>query len=61
MGNCLSKCDNEPFTLHAPRPPTLGYTKKFVSGIEKRRVKYFATNIYKYLGCIRFIEIIKSI
>lgn len=44
MGNCLSKHDNEPFTLYAP-PLTWGYTKKSVSSIEKNCVKYVAINI----------------
>ena len=41
MGNCLSKFNDKPSTLHTP-PLTAGHLKKVASGIENNPVKYFA-------------------
>ena len=49
MGNCLSKFNDKPFTLHTP-PLTAGHLKKVVSGIRKNSVKYFASGIHRNYG-----------
>ena len=46
MGNCLSKCDNERFTLHKPQL-TSGHLKKIVNDIKKSHVKYSETSIHQ--------------
>ena len=48
MGNCLSKFNDKPFTLHTP-PLTAGHLKKLASGILKN-VKYFESDIYRNYG-----------
>ena len=46
MGNCLSKFNDKPFTLHTP-PLTAGHLKKVASGIRKNSVKYFASGVHQ--------------
>ena len=60
MGNCLTKFNNKPFTLHTP-PLTAGYLRKVASGIQKNSVKYFASCIHQNYGYERFTQSIKSI
>lgn len=43
-GNCFTKCDNKPFTLHTS-PLTSGHLKKEATGMQKSHVKYFAGDI----------------
>ena len=59
MGNCLSKFNDKPFTLHTP-PLTAGHLKKVVSGIRKNSVKYFASGIHRNYGYERLAQSIKS-
>ena len=59
MGNCLSKFNDKPVTLHTP-PLTAGHLKKVVSGIWKNSVKYFASGIHWNYGYERLTQIIKS-
>ena len=59
MGNCLSKFNDKPFTLHTP-PLTAGNFKKVASGIRKNSVKYFASGIHRNYGHEKFTESIKS-
>ena len=58
MGNCLSKCDNEPFSAHCWTPVTSRHLKKVMSGVWKNPVKFFATGIHRnfimeYLGLLK--------
>ena len=46
MGNCLSKFNDKPFTLHM-LPLTAGHLKKVTSGIRKNPVKYFASGVHQ--------------
>ena len=55
MGNCLSKCDNEPFHAHYWTPVTPGHLKDVISGVWKNRVKFLVKGIHRnpiidYLG-----------
>ena len=59
MGNCLSKINDKPFTLHAPSL-TAGHLKKAASGIRKNPVKYFASGIHQNYGYERFTQSVKS-
>ena len=59
MGNCLSKFNDKPFTVHTP-PLTAGNLKKVASGIRKNSVKYFASGIHRNYGYEKFTESIKS-
>ena len=49
MGNCLSKFNDKPFSLHTP-PLTAGHLKKVASGIQKNLVKYFASGVHRNYG-----------
>ena len=59
MENCLSKCNDKPFTLHTP-PVTSGHLKKAISGVWKNPVKYLATGVHQKYGYERFTQSIKS-
>ena len=59
MGNCLSKFNDKPFTLHTP-PLTARHLKMLASGIRKNPVKYFASGIHRNYGYERFTQSIKS-
>ena len=59
MGNCLSKCNDKPFTLHTP-PVTSGHLKKVISGRQKNPVKYFATGVHRKHEDERLTQSIKS-
>ena len=59
MENCLSKCNDKPFTLHTP-PLTSGNLKKVASGIRKDPVKYLATGVYHKYGYEIFTQSIES-
>ena len=58
MGNCPSKCDDKPFTLHTP-PLTTGYIKKMAGSIRKNPIMYFASGMHRNFGYERFIQSIK--
>ena len=60
MGNCLSKCDNEPFTLLA-LPLSSAYTKKLACGIEKTRVRCFAIHMHQHLRYIDSHRVLKAV
>ena len=47
MGNCLSKCDNETFTLYTTSL-TSGHHKKIKKDIQKNNVKIIVSGIQKY-------------
>ena len=59
MGNCLSKFNDKPFTLHTP-PLTAVHLKKVASGIRKNPEKYFASGIHRNYEYERFTQSIKS-
>ena len=59
MGDCLSKFNDKPFTLHTP-PLTAEHLKKAASGIPKNSGKYFASGIHRNYGYERFTQSIKS-
>ena len=59
MGNCLSKFNDKPSTLHTP-PLTAGHLKKVASGIENNPVKYFALGAHRNHGYEKFTQSIKS-
>ena len=59
MGNCLSKFNDKPFTLHTP-PLTAGYLKKLASGIRKNPVKSFVSGVHRNHGYEIFTQSIKS-
>ena len=59
MGNCLTKFNNKPFTLHTP-PLTAGHLKKAASGIRKNSVMYFASGIHQNYGYEKLTQSIKS-
>ena len=59
MGNCLSKFNDKPFTLHTP-PLTAGNLKKVASGIRKNSAKYFASGIHRNYGYEKFTQSIKG-
>ena len=59
MGNCLSKFNDKPFTLHTP-PLTAGHLKKVASGIRQNSIKYFVSYIHWNYGYARFTQSIKS-
>ena len=59
MGNCPSRFNDKPFTLHTP-PLTAGYLKKVASGIRKNPVKYFASGVHRNYGYEKFTQSIKS-
>ena len=59
MGNCLSKFNDKPFTLHTP-PLTAGHLKKVASGIRKNPEKYFASAIHRNYEYERFTQSNKS-
>ena len=59
MGNCLSKFNDKPFTLHTP-PLTSGHLQKVGSGIQNNPVKYFAIGVHQKYGYERFTQSIKS-
>ena len=49
MGNCLSKFNDKPFTLHTPQL-TAGHLKKVASGIRTNSVMYLASGIHRNYG-----------
>ena len=49
MGNCPSKLNDKPFSLHTP-PMTAGHLKEVASSIRKNPVKYFASGIHRSYG-----------
>ena len=55
MGNCLSKFNDKPFTLHTPSL-TAGHLKTVVIGIRKNPVKNFASGIHRNYGYERFTQ-----
>ena len=59
MGNCLSKFNDKPFTLHTP-PLTAGHLKKVGSGIQKNPLKYFTSGVHRNYGYEKFTQSIKS-
>ena len=59
MGNCIPKFNDKPFTPHA-LPLTSGYLKKVASGIQKKPLKYFATDVHQKYGYERLTQSIKS-
>ena len=59
MGNCLSKFNDKPFTLHTP-PLTDGHLKKVASSTRKNPVKYFASGVLRNHGYEKLTENIKS-
>ena len=59
MGNCLSKFNDKPSTLHTP-PQTSGHLKKVESGIRKNTVKYFARGVHQKYGYERITQSIKN-
>ena len=58
MGNCLSKFNDKPFTLHTPLL-TAGHLKKVASGIRKNPVKYFASGVHQNHGYEKLTQSIK--
>ena len=56
MGNCLSKFNDKPFTLHTP-PLIAG---QVASGTRKNPVKYFASGLHRNYAHERFTQSIKS-
>ena len=51
MGSCISKSnDDKSFILLQDRPLASGHLKKLMSGIQKNRVKYFASGVHKEYG-----------
>ena len=59
MGNCPSKFDDKPFTLHTP-PLTTGNLKKVASSIRKNPIMYFASGMHRNYGYERFTQSIKG-
>ena len=59
MGNCLSKFNDKPFTLHIP-PLTAGHLKKVASGIQKNPVKYFVSGIHRNYRYKKLTQSIKN-
>ena len=59
MRNCLSKFNDNPFTLHTP-PLTPGHLKKVASGIRKNLVKYFSSGVHQNHGYENLTQNIKS-
>ena len=59
MGNCLSKFNDKPFTLHTT-PLTAEHFKKVVSDIQKNPVNYFALSLHQNQGYERFTQSIIS-
>ena len=59
MGNCLSKFNDKPFTLHTPQS-VAGHIKKVASGIRKNPVKCFESGKHRNCGYERFTQSIKS-
>ena len=59
MGNCLSKCNDKPFSACCSwTPVTSGRPKKAPSAIRKDPVKFFATGLHRnpmmeYLGLLK--------
>ena len=49
MRNCLSKFNDEPFTLQ-DTPLSSGHLKRLLYGVQKNRVKYFASGVHKEYG-----------
>ena len=61
MGNCLSKFnDDKSFTLLQDRPLASGHLKNLLSGVQKNRVKYFASGVHREYGHQRITQCIKS-
>lgn len=58
MENCLSKCNNDTFTLYTP-PLTSVYLKKIASGI-KSHVKHIFSSMHKNYEYEMFTQSIKS-
>ena len=59
MRNFLSKFNDKPFTLQYT-PSTSGHLKKFLNGVRKNRVKYFASGVHQEYGYERITQSIKS-
>ena len=60
MGNCLSKFNGKPFTLHTSSL-TSGHLKKVANGTQKNPVKYFTMGAHQKCGCERFSRFLQSI
>ena len=59
MGNCLSKFNDKTFTFqYTPSAP--GHFKKLLSGVQKNRVKYFASGVHQEHGYEKITQTIKS-
>ena len=58
MGNCLSKINDKPFTLHTPSL-TAGHLKKAASGVRKNPVKYFASGIHQTMDMKDLHKVLK--
>ena len=59
MGNCLSKFNDKPFTLHTP-PLTAGHLKRVASSMRKNPIKYFAPGVHRNCGYEKLTQSIKS-
>ena len=59
MGNCLSKFNDKPFTLHTPQL-TAGHPKKVASSIRNNPIKYFASGVHRNHGYKIITRSIKS-
>ena len=61
MGKCLSKFnDDKSFTLLQDRPLASGHLKKLLSGVQKNRVKWFASGVHKEYGYQKITQSIKG-